>query len=88
MNNAAVTFTYGDLEAEKVDQLEGIAMRIQTVEALATLEVGKNLSQAKEILLYDRTHGGWRGWIESKTHFSRRTADDFVAIYEKFGAES
>jgi Protein of unknown function (DUF3102) len=46
------------------------------------IEIGKRLTECKEIA----GHGNWLAWLEQEFGWSRQTADNFINVFEVFGA--
>lgn len=46
------------------------------------IEIGRRLKEAKSLL----GHGEWGEWLESEVDFSRSTANNFMKIFEEYGA--
>lgn len=71
--------------AEKLARLaaEINTIKAQTLAAVqnATLEIGKRLIQAKGAV----GHGNWSAWLAENVDYSERTAQNIIAIYERFG---
>lgn len=71
--------------AEKLARLaaEINTIKAQTLAAVqnATLEIGKRLIQAKGAV----GHGNWSAWLKENVDYSERTAQNIIAIYERFG---
>ena len=70
------------------DKLARLAAEINTIKAQtlaavqnATLEIGKRLIQAKGAV----GHGNWSAWLAENVDYSERTAQNIIAIYERFG---
>lgn len=47
------------------------------------IEIGRRLKEAKSLL----EHGEWGGWLENEVDFSRSTANNFMKIFEEYGAK-
>lgn len=72
----------------EADKLARLAAEINTIKAQtlamvqnATLEIGKRLIQAKGAV----GHGNWSQWLKDNVDYSERTAQNIIAIYERFG---
>ena len=72
----------------EADKLARLAAEINTIKAQtlamvqnATLEIGKRLIQAKGAV----GHGNWGKWLADNVDYSERTAQNIIAIYERFG---
>lgn len=46
------------------------------------IEIGRRLKEAKSLL----EHGEWGEWLENEVDFSRSTANNFMKIFEEYGA--
>src|SRR5699024_12724772 len=46
-----------------------------------SIEIGKRLVEAKEIL----PHGEWGSWLEGAVDYSQSTANNLMKIYEEYG---
>lgn len=47
------------------------------------IEIGRRLKEAKSLL----EHGEWGEWLETEVDFSRSTANNFMKIFEEYGAK-
>lgn len=47
------------------------------------IEIGRRLKEAKSLL----EHGEWGEWLEKEVDFSRSTANNFMKIFEEYGAK-
>lgn len=47
----------------------------------SSIELGAYLTQAKGIM----KHGQWGNWLKERVDFSQRTANNLMAVYEKYG---
>lgn len=47
------------------------------------IEIGRRLKEAKSML----EHGEWGEWLENEVDFSRSTANNFMKIFEEYGAK-
>ncbi len=47
------------------------------------IEIGRRLCEAKELL----HHGQWGEWLKTEVEFSQSTAQNFMRIFEEYGAE-
>lgn len=69
-------------------KLDRLAAEINTIKAQtltvvqnATLEIGKRLKLAKGAV----GHGNWGRWLAENVDYKERTAQNIIAIYERFG---
>jgi len=89
MSDMEMTTTNTALANEtEADKLARLAAEINTIKAQtlamvqnATLEIGKRLIQAKGAV----GHGNWSAWLKENVDYSERTAQNIIAIYERFG---
>lgn len=89
MSDMEMTTTNTALTNEtEADKLARLAAEINTIKAQtlavvqnATLEIGKRLIQAKGAV----GHGNWSQWLKDNVDYSERTAQNIIAIYERFG---
>lgn len=47
------------------------------------IEIGRRLCEAKELL----PHGQWGEWLKTEVEFSQSTAQNFMRIFEEYGAD-
>ncbi len=52
--------------------------------AEAVRELGKDLAEVRDFLRHNKT-GGFDGWLQLEFQWQRRTAYNYIAVYEKFG---
>lgn len=52
------------------------------VTLLCAIEIGRRLVEAKELL----SHGEWLPWLEKETEFSERSAQNYMKIFNEYGA--
>lgn len=57
--------------------------RTQQMVLDASIEIGKRLCEAKEIV----GHGGWGDYLRDKVEFSQSTANNLMRIYREYGDE-
>ena len=89
MSDMEMTTTNTALANEaQEEKLARLAAEINTIKAQtlalvqnATLEIGKRLIQAKGAV----GHGNWSLWLKDNVDYSERTAQNIIAIYERFG---
>lgn len=72
-----------NLAEEEVLVLKIITIKDYTEKLLlqSSIELGASLTQAKSIM----KHGQWGNWLKERVDFSQRTANNLMAVYEKFG---
>lgn len=83
-----VTAMVGAQPAENRD-INVITMEIKTLHRQAqqvvlgyAIEIGRRLREAKEQL----PHGKWGEWLKAEVEFSQSTANNFMRIFEEYGA--
>ena len=66
-----------------------ITMEIKTLHRQAqqvvlgyAIEIGRRLREAKEQL----PHGRWGDWLKTEVEFSQSTANNFMRIFDEYGA--
>ncbi len=76
-------------EMEKVRTPEVIGAEIRMyvdagrrVTTLCAIEIGRRLVEAKELL----SHGEWLPWLKRETEFSERSAQNYMKIFNEYGA--
>lgn len=47
------------------------------------IEIGRRLVEAKEVV----PHGEWGKWLEEKVNFKKSTANNFIKIFNEYGAD-
>lgn len=52
------------------------------VTLLCAIEIGRRLVEAKDLL----SHGEWLPWLEKETEFSERSAQNYMKIFNEYGA--
>lgn len=68
--------------AEKIAvEINTIKRQTQKVMLSASIEIGKRLSEAKQLV----THGHWSEWLQQNVSYSDRTAQNLIKIFEQFG---
>jgi myosin heavy subunit len=67
-----------------------LALEIRTLQQQAEsiltsyiIEIGRRLCEAKAVL----DHGQWGQWLKDQVKFSKSTANNYMKIYERFGAD-
>lgn len=68
---------------------ENIAFEINTIKSQtaqviihSSIEIGKRLTEVKSLV----PHGQWGTWLEENVEYSQSTADNFMGIAKKYGA--
>lgn len=77
-------FDYAALDADIQISLRQRAERIRAYTKRYVLEVGKELVEARNELRHNKS-GGFEGWVTLEFGWSRRTAYNFISVYESFG---
>lgn len=69
--------------------LNMVAMEIRTLHAQAqqvvlgyAIEIGRRLTEAKSMV----SHGEWGNWLKEEVNYSKSTANNFMRIYDEYGA--
>ncbi len=67
-----------------------IALEIQTIHSQTqkvllsgVVEIGRRLCEAKELVPF----GEWGSWLSEKVHYSQSTANNFMRVFEEYGAD-
>ena len=70
--------------------IEVVTVEIKTIQTQAqkiilgyAIEIGRRLVEAKQLL----PHGGWGEWLKNEVDFSQSTANNFMRIFEEYGAD-
>ena len=70
--------------------LQTVAFEIRTLHAQAqqvvlgyAIEIGRRLTEAKTMM----PHGEWGKWLEEEDSYSKSTANNFMRIFDAYGAE-
>lgn len=70
--------------------LNMISMEIRTLHAQAqqvvlgyAIEIGRRLTEAKSMV----SHGEWGKWLEEEVNYSKSTANNFMRIFDAYGAD-
>lgn len=84
---------FGMLENRKEEQkrtVEQVTLEIQTLHKQAeqmvlgyAIEIGRRLVEVKAML----PHGAWGDYLKNKVNYSRSTANNFMLIFNKYGAD-
>ena len=62
-------------------EINTIKRQTQKVMLSASIEIGKRLSEAKDMV----EHGYWGQWLQDNVSYSERTAQNLIKVYEQFG---
>jgi hypothetical protein len=73
---APSAFDYGDISAEAVAKLRGIAATIKRTAADTIIVIGNHLNDAKDHLV---DHGSFIAWVEQEVGMNKRTAQDYMS---------
>ena len=76
-----------ELTEKKTPEQLGAEIRMyvdagRRISLLCGIEIGKRLTQAKEML----DHGEWLPWLERETEFSSSSAQRYMKLFEEYGA--
>ncbi|MCM3113625.1 DUF3102 domain-containing protein [Lederbergia lenta] len=64
-------------------EINSIKEQTQKVFLISSIEIGKRLVEAKELV----PHGEWGNWLEDSVEYSQRTANNLMKIYEEYGQD-
>lgn len=81
-NTIEVESTVQDIRtAENIAiEINTIKKQTQKVMLSASIEIGRRLSEAKSLV----PHGSWGNWLEQNVHYSERTAQNLIKIYDQY----
>lgn len=63
-------------------EINVIKQQVQSTMAYAAIEIGKRLTEAKEMV----AHGEWRSWLEKNVEYSERSAQQFIQLAREYGS--
>lgn len=63
-------------------EIKDICRQAQTMALLYAVEIGRRLDEAKRALPY----GMWGEWLKNEVEFSQSSANNFMKLYEEYGA--
>ena len=63
-------------------EIKDLCRQAQTMALLYAVEIGRRLEEAKRALPY----GKWGEWLENEVEFSQSSANNFMKLYEEYGA--
>lgn len=63
-------------------EIKDLCRQAQTMALLYAVEVGRRLEEAKRALPY----GKWGEWLKNEVEFSQSSANNFMKLYEEYGA--
>lgn len=64
------------------NEIKELCRQAQTMALLYAVEIGRRLEEAKCSL----PHGRWGEWLRSEVEFSQSSANNFMKLYEEYGA--
>jgi DNA repair exonuclease SbcCD ATPase subunit len=76
-----------ELKQTRTPEVIGAEIRMyvdagRRVTTLCAIEIGRRLVEAKELL----SHGEWLPWLKRETEFSERSAQNYMKIFNEYGA--
>ena len=63
-------------------EIKDLCRQAQTMALLYAVEIGRRLVEAKRALPY----GKWGEWLKNEVEFSQSSANNFMKLYEEYGA--
>ena len=63
-------------------EIKDLCRQAQTMALLYAVEIGRRLNEAKRALPY----GKWGEWLKNEVEFSQSSANNFMKLYEEYGA--
>ena len=63
-------------------EIKDLCRQAQTMALLYAVEIGRRLEEAKRAL----PHGKWGEWLKNEVEFSQSSANNFMKLYEEYGA--
>lgn len=64
-------------------EIKELCRRMQSTLLVYAVEIGRRLDEAKHTL----PHGQWATWLSENVEFSQRQANNFMKLYEEYGAD-
>lgn len=64
-------------------EIKDLCRQARTMALLYAVEIGRRLDEAKRALPY----GKWGEWLKNEVEFSQSSANNFMKLYEEYGAE-
>ena len=64
-------------------EIKELCRRMQSTLLVYAVEIGRRLDEAKRAL----PHGQWAEWLSENVEFSQRQANNFMKLYEEYGAD-
>ncbi|MGL4571838.1 MAG: DUF3102 domain-containing protein [Clostridium sp.] len=77
--NKVTTRTPNQIAAE----INHIKNETQKVVIYNSIEIGRKLSEAKELV----PHGKWLKWLDTEVSYKKSTADNLIRIFKEYGAD-
>lgn len=77
-----------ELQVQRTPQLiaaeiNAIHSQTQRMVLYNSIEIGRRLVEAKSLL----NHGEWTGWLKDSVDYSQSTANNFMRIFQEYGAD-
>lgn len=69
-------------------RLEAIAVDIEMTQSVAVFRIGQRLAEARDLFKYDRTVGGFEGWVKSRLGWDNRLARRIISVHENLAEKS
>ena len=63
-------------------EIKDLCRQAQTMALLYAVEIGRRLAEAKQALPY----GKWGEWLKNEVEFSQSSANNFMRLFEEYGA--
>ena len=63
-------------------EIRQLCQQAQATALMYIVEIGRRLVEAKGTL----QHGEWGGWLENEVGFSQSTAENYMRLFEEYGA--
>ena len=63
-------------------EIRQLCQQAQATALMYIVEIGRRLVEAKEAL----PHGEWGGWLKNEVGFSQSTAENYMRLFEEYGA--
>ena len=64
-------------------EIRSLQQQAESILTSYIIEIGRRLCEAKAVL----DHGQWGPWLKEQVRFSQSTAQNYMKIYERFGAD-
>lgn len=83
MENKEIILNHPQRDIEVVTaEILNLCQEVKSTVLLYSAEIGRRLVEAKQIL----PHGEWSHWLKTEVHFSQRTAENHMRIFEAYGS--